>query len=67
LWNICAGRLREELKPYGAKARFARFLGIPRQRVNDFLKGRSRLPDAGLTLQMMSWFAQKQAGRDLSL
>jgi hypothetical protein len=67
LWNVCAGLLRDELQPYGAKARLARFLGLPRQRLNDFLRGRSRLPDAELTLQMLTWLAQQRAGRDLSL
>lgn len=67
LWNACAALLREELKPLGAKVRLARYLGIPKQRLNDFLTGRSRLPDAELTLQTLNWLAQKRAGRDLSL
>lgn len=67
MWNVCADLLREELKSYGSQARLARFLGVPRQRLHNFLKGRSRLPDAELTLQMLNWLAQKRAGRDLSL
>lgn len=67
MWNICATLLREELRPLGAKVRLARYLGVPRQRINDFLTGRNRLPDAELTLQMLNWLAQKRAGRDLSL
>jgi hypothetical protein len=67
MWNICATLIREELQPPGAKARLARFLGIPRQRLNDYLKGRNRQPDAELTLQMLNWLSQKRAGRDLSL
>lgn len=67
LWNECALLLRAELKPYGAKVRLARYLGIPKQRLNDYLTGRSRLPDAELALQMLHWLAQKRAGRDLSL
>jgi hypothetical protein len=47
--------------------RLARFLGMPKQRLNDFLTGRTRLPDAELTLRMLNWLAQKRAGRDLSL
>jgi hypothetical protein len=67
LWNICAEQLRIELKPVGSKVRLARFLGIPKQRLNDFLKSNDRLPDAELTLQLLNWLAQKRAGRDLSL
>jgi len=59
--------LRDELKPYGAKARLARYLGIPKQRLTDYLKGLRRMPDAETALQMLNWLAQKRAGRDLSL
>ena len=67
MWNICAEQLRAELKPVGSKVRLARFLGIPKQRLNDFLKANARLPDAEVTLQLLNWLAQKRAGRDLSL
>ena len=67
MWNLLAALLREELKPLGSKVRLARYLGVPKQRLHDFLKGKSRLPDAELTLQMLHWLAQKRAGRDLSL
>lgn len=65
-WNIIVAQLRIELVAYGSKARFARFLGVPRQRLNDYLTGRSRMPDAELTLRMLHWLAEKRAGRDLS-
>ena len=45
----------------------ARYLGVPKQRLHDFLKGRTRLPDAELTLRLLNWLAHKRAGRDLSL
>ncbi len=67
LWNICAAQLKAELAAYGAKARLARYLGIPRQRLQDFLRSRSRLPDAELTLRLLHWLAEKRSGRDLSL
>jgi hypothetical protein len=67
MWNACVGLLRNELKPFGSKVRLARFLGIPKQRLNDYLKGRSRMPDAETLLQMLNWLAQKRAGHDLSL
>ena len=67
MWNACAALLRDELRPLGAKVRLARFLGIPKQRLNDFLTGHSRQPDAELTLQMLHWLAQTRAGSDPSL
>lgn len=66
-WNVCATLIERELKPYGSKARLARYLGLPRQRLQDYLKGRSRLPDAELTLRLLHWLAAKRNGKDLSL
>jgi plasmid maintenance system antidote protein VapI len=67
MWNACVALLRPELKAYGAKARLARYLGVPRQRLNDFLTGRNRLPDAELTLRLLHWLAETRAGRDPAL
>ena len=67
LWNVCATMIKRELKPYGSKVRLARYLGIPKQRLQDFLNGRSRLPDAELTLRLLHWLAAKRGGRDHSI
>jgi transcriptional regulator with XRE-family HTH domain len=67
MWNACATLLREELKPYGSKVRLARFLGIPKQRLSDYLKNGSRMPEAETLLRILNWLAQKQGGRDISL
>lgn len=67
LWNALAIAVRAELQPYGSKVRLARYLGIPRQRLCDYLTGRRRLPDAEITLRMLHWLVTKRAGRDLSL
>lgn len=67
MWNVCATLLRHALKPHGSKTRLARYLGVPKQRLNDFLTGRSRLPDAELTLRMLHWLTEQSAGRDPSL
>jgi hypothetical protein len=67
MWNVCATLLRRQLRPRGAKARLARYLGIPRQRLQDYLKAPSRLPDAELTLRMLHWLSETRAKRDLSL
>jgi hypothetical protein len=67
LWNVCATLLKAELRPRGSKVRLARYLGVPRQRLQDFLNRRSRMPDAELLLRMLHWLSEKRAGRDLSL
>jgi hypothetical protein len=67
MWNACAALLREQLRPHGSKVRLARFLGIPKQRLSDYLKNGSRMPEAETLLQILNWLAQKQAGRDISL
>jgi hypothetical protein len=67
LWNVCATKLRRALARHGAKARLARYLGIPRQRLTDFLHLRTRLPDAEVALRMLHWLSAYQGGRDLSL
>lgn len=67
MWNVCATLLKAELRVRGSKVRLARYLGIPRQRLQDFLKDRSRQPDAELLLRMLHWMAEKRTGRDLSL
>lgn len=67
LWNRLAAAVRAEVKAPGAKARLARYLGLPRQRLNDFLNRRSRLPDAEVALQLLYWLAAKRQGRDLSI
>ena len=67
LWNILAAQVRTELAAHGSKVRLARYLGVPRQRLHNFLTDSSRMPDAELTLRMLHWLAEKRAGRDLSL
>ena len=67
MWSACAALLRAELHRYGEKSKFARYLGVPRQRLNDYLTGRSRLPDAELTLRMLHWLTERRAGRDPAL
>jgi hypothetical protein len=67
MWNVCATLLRHELKRRGAKTQLARYLGVPRQRLNDFLKVKSRLPDAELTLRMLHWLSETSAGRNPAL
>lgn len=67
MWNTCVEMLRVELKPYGSKVRLARYLGVPKQRVTDFVTNNSRMPDAETLLQIMDWLSHKRAGEDVSL
>jgi len=66
-WNQLRIALRDELRPYGAKVRLARYLQIPQQRLSDFLASHRRMPDAELTLQLLHWLVAKRNGTDLSL
>jgi hypothetical protein len=67
MWNLCCTMLKSELRPYGSKVRLARYLGIPKQRISDFLAGRRRMPDAEMTLRMIHWIAAKRGGMDHSI
>ncbi len=65
LWNELVSALRAELTRYGEKARLARVLGLPRQRVNDLLRHRTYLPDAERALLLLAWLQLRREGRDL--
>lgn len=62
LWNELSQVLREQKWSYGEKANLARVLGLPRQRIDDFLIGRRRMPDAERTLLLLEWLAARQKG-----
>jgi hypothetical protein len=65
LWNELSLVLRNQKWAYGEKANLARILGVPRQRVDDYIVGRRRLPDAERTLLLLHWLAARQQGRRL--
>jgi hypothetical protein len=65
-WNVFAAQLRQALRPHGAKAKMARYLGLPRQRITDFVSARRRLPDAEITLRLLHWLAVMEKNRDLT-
>jgi hypothetical protein len=66
LWNALVPEIRVQLARRGDKARLARYLGLPRQRVDDFLQGRRALPDAERTLLLLTWLAAKGQGKDIA-
>ena len=65
LWNELSLVLRNQKWAYGEKANLARVLDLPRQRVDDFIVGRRRLPDAERTLLLLHWLAVRQKGHHL--
>lgn len=65
LWNILAEELRGHVAKHGEQVKLARFIGLPRQRLNAFLVGKSALPDAERTLLLLQWLEAKKRGVDL--
>lgn len=66
-WNILATEVRRAARPAGTKARLARYLGIPRQRMTEFLSSKRRLPDGEITLRLLHWLDCLKQGRDIAL
>lgn len=60
MWNEMQKRLRFHTMNYGAKAVLARELGLPRQRIHQFLKEGSAMPDAERTLCLLAWLDSKE-------
>jgi hypothetical protein len=57
LWNELARQLRPHLRVYGNQAKLGRILGVPRQRVHEWLKSGHQLPDAERTLRLILWWS----------
>jgi hypothetical protein len=66
LWNELAGQARRLLRKRGERANLARLLGIPRQRITDYLRAGRACPDAERTLLLLCWVARRQVGGDLA-
>ena len=66
LWNELAAFTRAQLARRGEKAKLARLLGLPRQRIHQVLGERSALPDAERTLLLLLWLQARREGRDLA-
>ena len=64
LWNDLRQAVKHELTRHGQKARLGRVLGLPRQRVHDFLMRRHYLPDAERTLLLLVWLHARRNGHD---
>jgi hypothetical protein len=66
LWNELLKQALPHLRKRGEKVKLARILGVPRQRVNDYLRARTACPDAERALLLLCWVARRQQGRELT-
>lgn len=67
MWNALASAVYPQVRGrYGAQSKLARILGVPPQRVHDYLVARTATPDAERTLQLLVWLAQRESGSDPS-
>ncbi len=65
LWNELVRQVTPHLARRGSKARLARQLGLPRQRLQDCLKAKRAMLDAERTLLLLAWLSARQEGREL--
>ena len=63
LWNELRAQLRPHLRQYGQQVNLGRMLGVPRQRINTFVTGGGRMPDAERTLQLLAWLMAVRQGK----
>lgn len=64
LWNELARACELHLTRYGDKAKLARLLGVPRQRIHLLLVSKNACPDAERTLQLLAWLQARRKGID---
>lgn len=65
LWNELVRQVTPHLTKRGSKARLARVLGVPRQRLQACLKAKKACLDAERTLLLLSWLAARHQGREI--
>jgi len=66
LWNALAAAILAKFRRRGERARLARVLRLPRQRVTEMLRNRRHLPDAERTLLLLVWLHARNSGGDLA-
>lgn len=60
LWNELARLAGSQVgRHYGDKAALGRILGVPRQRIHDYLVAPRSIPDAERVLELLVWLALK--------
>ncbi len=66
IWNELARQTKPYLRKRGEKVKLARILGVPRQRLNEYLHAHTACPDAERTLLLLCWLSCRQQGRELT-
>lgn len=66
LWNELRKTLRIATAKRGEQVKLARVLGLPRQRVNNYLTRGKQMPDAERTLLMLGWLAARARKQPMS-
>ncbi len=64
LWNAIADEVQPLLKVHGTQAALGRLLGLDRQAIHAYFIGRTRMPDAERTLQIVTWLILVKQGRN---
>ena len=60
LWNAMVAAIRPHLTQRGAKSNLARVLGLPRQRIHEYITRPTVLPDAEVTLHLLLWLHNQE-------
>ena len=60
LWNAVVSALQPHLTRRGSKANLARVLGLPRQRIHEYITRPTVLPDAEITLHLLLWLRKRE-------
>ena len=64
LWNALAQAAGPTVQRHGDQAKLARFLGVPRQRVHEYLVAKTACPDTERALLLLIWLQARLNGRD---
>jgi hypothetical protein len=67
LWNELVQQALPLLRKRGSKAKLARILGLPRQRLQDCLKARTACLDGERALLLLCWISARHQGHELIL
>jgi len=60
LWNALIAAVRPHLVQWGAKSNLARVLGVPRQRIYQYITRPTAMPDAETVLHLVLWLANQE-------
>jgi hypothetical protein len=61
LWNELAKVASAHVTRYGDKAKLGRYLGVPRQRVHEYLVAQTAYPDTERALRLLAWLLARNS------